>query len=112
MDRPAEGAKPAKPAAPWMRGNLVTLGSAAVFTVYSAGYFRTRDAAARFADESVQRRAAVSAAPASSAGSANTHSASAPTSATELPVMRLSSPAKSSATSGNKRTDAKAAVAT
>jgi uncharacterized protein with FMN-binding domain len=38
---------------------LVVLGSAAVMTVYSAGYFRTRSAAQRFAGEDAQRRPAV-----------------------------------------------------
>jgi uncharacterized protein with FMN-binding domain len=38
---------------------LVVLGSAAVMTVYSAGYFRTRSAAQRFAVEDAQRRPAV-----------------------------------------------------
>ena len=60
MDKPAEIEKSTKP---WLRNNLVTLGSAAVFTVYSAGYFRTREAAQRFAGESVQRRTAVALSP-------------------------------------------------
>lgn len=47
-----------KPAGQWLKNNLVTLGSAAVFTVYSAGYFRTRDAADRFAGETAQRHGA------------------------------------------------------
>jgi len=38
--------------------NLVALGSAAVFTVYAAGYLRTRSAAQRFAVESSERRPA------------------------------------------------------
>ena len=48
----------ATPIKQWTSKNLVTLGSAAVFSVYSAGYYRTREAADRFADESVQRHAA------------------------------------------------------
>jgi uncharacterized protein with FMN-binding domain len=60
MDEPVESGKPTKP---WLRNNLVTLGSAAVFTVYSAGYFRTREAAQRFAGESVQRKSAVAVSP-------------------------------------------------
>ena len=91
MDKPTEAAKPAKPANQWIRGNLVTLGSAAVFTVYSAGYFRTREAAARFAGESVQRRAAVAATPAPNAGNADVHSDTMASSSTKLPVMQLSS---------------------
>ncbi len=58
-----ETAESTKPASQWLRSNLVTLGSAAVFTVYSAGYFRTREAAQRFAGESVQRRAAAAISP-------------------------------------------------
>jgi uncharacterized protein with FMN-binding domain len=60
MDEPVESGKPA---GQWMRKNLVALGSAAAFTVYSAGYFRTREAAERFAGESVQRRGAVAMTP-------------------------------------------------
>lgn len=41
----------------WLKSNLVTLGSAAVLAVYSAGYARTRAAAAQFADEPRGRRA-------------------------------------------------------
>jgi uncharacterized protein with FMN-binding domain len=41
----------------WLKSNLVTLGSAAVLAVYSAGYARTRTAAAQFADEPHGRRA-------------------------------------------------------
>ena len=41
----------------WKRNDLMTIGSAAVLTVYSAGYFRTRDAAQRFAGEASQRHA-------------------------------------------------------
>jgi uncharacterized protein with FMN-binding domain len=37
--------------------SLVALGSAAVLTVYSAGYFRTRAAAERFADDTKKRLA-------------------------------------------------------
>jgi uncharacterized protein with FMN-binding domain len=60
MDEPAERTRPATT---WLKNNLVGLGSAAVFTVYSAGYFRTRDAAQRFAGEAVQRRTAVAVSP-------------------------------------------------
>jgi uncharacterized protein with FMN-binding domain len=67
MVEPIKGAKSGNQ---WIRNNLVTLGSAAVFTVYSAGYFRTREAADRFAGESVQRRAAVSATSAAATGAA------------------------------------------
>ena len=38
-----------------VKNNLVALGSAAVVAVYAAGYARTRDAAARFADETRDR---------------------------------------------------------
>jgi uncharacterized protein with FMN-binding domain len=55
MDEPVKGAKPGNQ---WIRNNLVTIGSAAVFTVYSAGFFRTRDAAQRFAGDAAQRHAA------------------------------------------------------
>ena len=49
---------------------LVALSSAAVLTVYSAGYFRTRSAADRFAVEAAERRpAAPPAAPAATATS-------------------------------------------
>lgn len=40
----------------WLKQNLVALGSAAVLTVYAAGYARTREAAARFSDEGNDRR--------------------------------------------------------
>ena len=40
------------------RGNLLTLGSAAVLAVYAAGFFRTRAAAQRFSDDSDRRPAA------------------------------------------------------
>ena len=53
-----EAVKGAKPGSQWIRNNLVTIGSAAVFTVYSAGFFRTRDAAQRFAGDAAQRHAA------------------------------------------------------
>ena len=41
----------------WLKSNLVTLGSAAVLAVYSAGFARTRTAAAEFSDEPRGRRA-------------------------------------------------------
>ena len=40
----------------WLKSSLATLGSAAVLTVYAAGFARTKPAADRFADESNQRR--------------------------------------------------------
>lgn len=43
----------------WLKSNFVTLGSAAVLAVYSAGYARTRTAAAQFSDEPRGRRAPV-----------------------------------------------------
>jgi uncharacterized protein with FMN-binding domain len=88
MDEPSLGAKPASQ---WLRNNLVTLGSAAVFTVYSAGYFRTRDAADRFAGESVQRRTAVAAPPVTNAHTADARDEAAAHSGSSLPVMRPSS---------------------
>jgi uncharacterized protein with FMN-binding domain len=88
MDEPSLGVKPANQ---WLRNNLVTLGSAAVFTVYSAGYFRTREAADRFAGESVQRRAAVAASPATIAHTADARDEAAAHSGSSLPVMRPSS---------------------
>jgi len=88
MDEPSLGAKPAKQ---WLRNNLVTLGSAAVFTVYSAGFFRTREAADRFAGESVQRRAAVAAPPVTNAHTVDARDEAAAHSGSSLPVMRPSS---------------------
>lgn len=41
-----------------LKNNLVALGSAAVLTVYAAGYARTRSAAQRFAVEDAERRPA------------------------------------------------------
>lgn len=58
MDEATESGRPPRP---WIRNNLVALGSAAVFSVYSAGYFRTRAAADRFAGETVERRNAATA---------------------------------------------------
>lgn len=55
MTQPADSPKPG---GQWLKNNLVTLGSMAVFSVYTAGYFRTRDAAERFAGESVRRHSA------------------------------------------------------
>jgi uncharacterized protein with FMN-binding domain len=51
---------PFNPKAPKQRrpSDLVTFGTAAVLTVYSAGYFRTKDAAERFAGEAAQRHGA------------------------------------------------------
>lgn len=43
-------AQPRGGAGAFVRNNLVAIGTAAVLTVYSAGYSRTRDAAHRFAD--------------------------------------------------------------
>lgn len=74
----------APPAGHRLPSGLVALGSAAVVTIYSTGYFRTREAAARFAEDVTagsgpgpRRVAAVSvpssdaAKPATSAGTAN-----------------------------------------
>jgi uncharacterized protein with FMN-binding domain len=88
MDEPSLGAKPASQ---WLRNNLVTLGSAAVFTVYSAGYFRTREAADRFAGESVQRHAAVAAPPVTNAHTVEARDGEAAHSSSNLPVMLPSS---------------------
>src|SRR5208283_1258907 len=91
MDQPADSLRPARQ---WLKNNLVTLGSAAVFTVYSAGYFRTREAADRFAGESVQRRAAALAPPGGHArSSVRTEAASG--SSPGKPVTRPSSAAAS-----------------
>jgi uncharacterized protein with FMN-binding domain len=87
------------------------LGSAAVFTVYSAGYFRTREAAERFAGESVQRRAAVAATPAPSAQHVDMHSVAPADSSTKLPVMQLSSPAHAGSASGPRSVRAASPVA-
>jgi uncharacterized protein with FMN-binding domain len=40
----------------WLTSNLAALGSAAVLSVYAAGYVRTKPAADRLADESERRR--------------------------------------------------------
>ena len=103
----------AKSASPWLKSNLVKLGSAAVFTVYSAGYFRTRDAAERFAGESVQRHAAAIAAPQGNGNIASVHNEAPHADKAELPVMRLSSTATKAVgkaagnTAGNTATDAR-----
>jgi len=54
------GDNPFHPKSPKQRrpSDLVTFGTAAVLTIYSAGYLRTRDAAERFAVETAQRRGA------------------------------------------------------
>jgi uncharacterized protein with FMN-binding domain len=83
-----------KPSSPWLKNNLVTLGSAAVFTVYSAGYFRTRDAADRFAGESVQRHAAAIAAPQGNGNALPEQTETPQHDSAALPVMRLSSAPK------------------
>jgi uncharacterized protein with FMN-binding domain len=88
MNQPSDSLKPA---GQWLKNNLVTLGSAAVFTVYSAGYFRTREAADRFAGESVQRRAAVAAPPVTNAHTVAARDGEAAHSGSSLPVMRPSS---------------------
>jgi uncharacterized protein with FMN-binding domain len=49
---------PAKPT-DWISGNLVSLGSVAVFAVYAAGYARTAEAARRYENEDRQRRETV-----------------------------------------------------
>jgi uncharacterized protein with FMN-binding domain len=91
MNQPADSPKPG---GQWLKNNLVTLGSAAVFTVYSAGYFRTRDAAERFAGESVRRHGA-----ALSTQGPGVHAIAPPQEAlaekhSRLPVMRQSSGTK------------------
>jgi uncharacterized protein with FMN-binding domain len=91
MDEQTEGLKPSSP---WLRNNLVALGSAAVFSVYSAGFFRTREAAARFAGEAVQRHAVAIAAKPDTADHTTPAVTAAPKHSSELPVMRLSSKAK------------------
>ncbi len=102
-----------KPSSPWLKNNLVTLGSAAVFTVYSAGYFRTRDAAERFAGESVQRHAAAIAAPQGNAHAAAELREGPRNDSVDLPVMRLSSTTAKAAgktagkTAGNGAADAR-----
>jgi len=78
-----------------MSNGLVALGSAAVLTIYSAGYFRTREAAERFALQPVPLRAATrerevpaappSATPAPSSLSSSGASAPAPTEARVAP---------------------------
>src|ERR1035437_8031453 len=98
MDEPSLGAKPASR---WLRNNPVTLGSAAVFTVYSAGYFRTREAADRFAGESVQRRAAVAAPPVSNAHPVADRVDATARGGSSLPVMRPSSVAAAGAPKSN-----------
>jgi uncharacterized protein with FMN-binding domain len=64
MDQPDRSAKPAPPdkgRAPGgkISNSLVALSSAAVLTVYAAGYVRTRSAAERFAVEAADLRTAV-----------------------------------------------------
>ncbi|HEY2851008.1 MAG TPA: FMN-binding protein [Gemmatimonadaceae bacterium] len=94
MDEQTEGVKPSSP---WLRNNLVALGSAAVFSVYSAGYFRTREAAARFAGETVQRHAVAIAAKPEVAPPEPHPEAAPPKHSAKLPVMRLSSKSKTDA---------------
>jgi uncharacterized protein with FMN-binding domain len=97
MTEPAENTKPSKL---WLKNNLVALGSAAVFTVYSAGYFRTREAAERFAGESVQRRSAVALSPETNVR-AETPRTNAPQAKASAPaVIQPSSSRKSAAASG------------
>jgi uncharacterized protein with FMN-binding domain len=83
-----------KPASPWLKNNLVKLGSAAVFTVYSAGYFRTRDAADRFAGESVQRHAAAITAQQGNGNAVPEQTETPRQDSAALPVMHLSSAPK------------------
>jgi uncharacterized protein with FMN-binding domain len=83
-----------KPSSPWLKNNLVKLGSAAVFTVYSAGYFRTREAADRFAGESVQRHAAAIAAPQGNGNALPEQTETPQHDSAALPVMHLSSAPK------------------
>ncbi len=56
--------------------NLVALGSAAVLAVYATGFAKTREAAARFADESNVRRPASSGSAPTRAGGASAESVS------------------------------------
>jgi uncharacterized protein with FMN-binding domain len=49
-DAPAGNSRRGARVGPLVRHNLVAIGTAAVLTVYSAGYARTRDAARRFAE--------------------------------------------------------------
>ena len=80
-----------KTSSPWLKNNLLTLGSAAVFTVYGAGYFRTREAADRFAGESVQRHAASVATPASERRSAPAQAVAASSDVAKPTVIKPSS---------------------
>ena len=63
MDQPVPPSQPVTPEKGRGPGkitnSLVALGSAAVFTVYAAGYLRTRAAAARFAVEAADLRTAI-----------------------------------------------------
>ena len=64
MDQPDRSTKPAasergRPAGGKISNSLVALSSAAVLTVYAAGYVRTRSAAERFAVEAADLRTAV-----------------------------------------------------
>jgi uncharacterized protein with FMN-binding domain len=55
-------------ASQWMKSNLAAIGSAAVLTVYAAGYARTKDAADRLAEESERRRPNARPVPSTSTG--------------------------------------------
>jgi len=77
----------------WLKSNLVALGSAAVFTVYGAGFLRTRSAAQRFADEGSERRrpapvaVAPNVTPAAAAPASITASLPSPLSTDSAPVL-------------------------
>ena len=47
---------PARPASQWLQSNLAAIGSAAVLTVYAAGFARTKAAADKLAEDSDRRR--------------------------------------------------------
>ncbi|HEV8409371.1 MAG TPA: FMN-binding protein [Gemmatimonadaceae bacterium] len=107
MTEPAENTKPSHL---WLKNNLVALGSAAVFTVYSAGYFRTREAAERFAGESVQRRSAVALSPESNVR-ADAPVTSAPAQTASAPAVIEPSSSKKSAKASHAPETAHAAPA-
>ena len=110
----------------WLKSNLATLGSAAVFAVYAAGYARTRTAAARFAAETSDRRASaqrpavadtaaehvavVDPAPARSpVSAAPTRSSATAAAATTIPPLKRTPSAPPAADSQPKNTPAAAA---
>jgi uncharacterized protein with FMN-binding domain len=94
----------------WLKNNLVTLGSAAILSVYSAGYFHTREAADRFASESVRRRPASPATPAPNPLAASPRNHIEERDAQKLAVIKPSS--SQSAAGATARTAAAAAPST